>query len=91
MPTDHKVLFLMSVYVLKDNAYTRVQNVEDEPAIYLVVYENNHRIVVEKSFYFNAGIAINGKAGSTYMMRFFSSKSKMVIVSHNSFLQTSYL
>lgn len=82
---------MMSVYVLKDNAYMRVQSVEDEPAIYLAVYENNHRIVVEKSFYFEAGVVINGKAGSTYMMRFFSSKPKMVIVNHNSFLQTSYL
>ena len=54
----------------------------------MIVYENNHRIIAEKSFYFNAGITIKGKAGSTYMIRFFSSNKKLITVAHSSFIQT---
>lgn len=59
--------------------------------MHLVVYENNHRIVAEKSMYFQGVVTVDGKQGSTYMMRFFSPTRKLITISHNNFIQTSHL
>lgn len=38
LPTDHVVFFLTHIYVLKNNAYIQIPNIEVEPALHLVVY-----------------------------------------------------
>ena len=43
--------------MLKDNAYTQITDIDSESAVYIVAYENNHRIVAEKSLYFQGAVS----------------------------------
>lgn len=80
----------MRVFVLRNNVYSQIQNIENEAALHVIVYENNHRIVAEKSLFFSDVISFDGKKDNTYMMRFYSPTHKLVIVNHNKLVGSSH-
>lgn len=58
LPVDHTIHFTMKIYVLRENVYTQVWDIETEPACRLIMYQNNHQIVAEKDFYFETALSI---------------------------------
>ena len=79
----------VDVYVEIDNFFIKINDVDKEPPLKIYVYENNHRIIVDKSFYFAGLVSFSGKADSTYTIRFYNTGSKKLIEARqNAILQT---
>lgn len=76
--------------MIKDNQYQIIEDVDKHPALHVLIYENNHKVVADQIFYFENAITVNGKKDSTYMIRFYSTAPKLIIVNHDNFVQGSY-
>lgn len=73
------VTFYGYTYVNKDGVYSVPSNIEGEDPIYVYVYENNHKMVFQKDFYFKYFGAFNGNANSTYLIRFVNPDGQKMI------------
>lgn len=89
IPKEQMVHIYVNVYVEVDNFFIKIDDVDQEPPLKIYVYENNHRIIVDKYFYFAGLVSFRGKADSTYTIRFYNTGNKKLIeANQNNVLQT---
>lgn len=75
------------VYVLKDNAYTLVRDIERTKSIRVYVYEDNSRIVAQSEFYFENVVRFEARANSKYVVRFYNEgETKLLSMDYPSFI-----
>lgn len=78
------------MYVLKDNAYGMVKDVDTAGLIKLYVYEDNNRIVGQAECFFMAAVLFKAKPKSTYTVRFYNDGiTKLISLTFPEFVSTS--
>ena len=79
IPHAQEIVFYGYTYENIDGVYSVTADIDEEEPIRLIVYENNHKIVYQKSFYFRYFGSFQGSANSSYHFRFMNSAGHKLI------------
>ena len=87
--SEQPIVISVDIYVEADNSFEKVADVDEEPPLKIYIYENNHRITLQRELYFTGVIKFLGKRDSTYTIRFYNTgTSKLVQAGHNEIIQS---
>lgn len=89
LPSDQRVFLFVKVYVVKDNVYSEIEDVEKDSPVRVEVFENNVRLVAQKDAYFEGAMKFNGRKDSTYTIRFQTSVTQKLISIRQNYLVES--
>jgi hypothetical protein len=79
-------------YEIKENAYMRPQNIENQAPIKIQIYENNNRLIHQSNFYFQSYVVFEGQELSTYTIRFVNpGAEKLITMNVNRVTETSHI
>lgn len=93
MPTvDTEIAVRFQIYVLENNAYTFVRDIENVKPLRVYVYENNDRIVAQAEFYYERALKFSAFAGKKYIFRFYNDGVlKLVSFTYPSLVEESHV
>lgn len=79
----------MYAYVVEDNTYVRIKDVEKEPPMRLAVYEGD-QLIVKSTFFFQKYVVFNGNAHTKYLLKFQTSGNpKLLSLSLKLFVESA--
>lgn len=79
IPIDQQVLFTSKIYTNENGVFNRPTDVENEESLWVYVFENNTKIVFQNSYYFVTAGEFQGKANTTYLIRFVNHGSNRLV------------
>lgn len=79
IPIDQQVLFTSKIYTNENGVFNRPTDVENEESLWVYVFENNTKIVFQNSYYFVTAGEFQGKANTTYLIRFVNHGSHRLV------------
>ena len=92
IPEGQKVGMNIKIYVIDENQYRQIKDVERQAPLRIFIYENNNRIVIQETLYFEGALIFQAQKDSSYTIRFYNSgKIKLVETSYNGVLETQHV
>jgi hypothetical protein len=92
LPIAQQVAINLFTYEIKENAYMRPQNIENQAPIKIQIYENNNRLIHQSNFYFQSYVVFEGQELSTYTIRFVNpGAEKLITMNVNRVTETSHI
>lgn len=84
------MMITLLIYDESNDLYSEISDIDRFPAVKMTLFENNNRVVAESTFYFRSAVVLEGKAGGTYHIRFYTTGTakKLLLVRHNPLVES---